>query len=278
MLDKIDLITRLKKTLQTKNIALSALNFLPKETQKNLEDLLKRALIFYNRNLIKADLEVISHREVLLKNIPEDLKLKKGELVIIILPEQDKKYVFQTLVEEIFPQGYKVKILDPRYEKRIKIREEVPVFLSFISPRLLFNLLNLNKDYYLLRESNMVFDEEHEEKEYYFFDLIFDERNMLDQEFKSVIRKTHINGTLIDISSNGMCVKTEGIIHSPEDLTLIYARFEFESKGKLLKFGLLGHLRNFRHEQGFTYIHLSFLMGFKPDVWEKIKPFFKELI
>ncbi len=277
MLDKIDLLSKIKKTVLNKNIPLGALNLLPQDLQKNLEIVLKRALLFHNKNLIRADLEVINNKELLVKNLPKDPPLSKGELILIILPDKDRRYIFQTLVKEILPEGCKVEILDPRYERRIKIKQDIPVFLSFVSQKLIFNLLNLNKDYYLIRESNLAFEKEESENDIHFFDLIFDEKNLLDEEFKSLVRKTHIKGDLVDISSDGICVKTDSIIQPPENLFLLYARFEFLVLQKIIKFGLLCHLRNLRYENNFTYFHLAFLISFKPDIWEKIKKFLEKL-
>ncbi|WP_038057937.1 PilZ domain-containing protein [Thermodesulfobacterium hydrogeniphilum] len=274
MLDKVELLTKIKTRVLNKNISLGALNLLPQDLQKNLNFILQKAVLFYNQKLLKANLEVINNKKLLIKNLPENITLSKGELILIILPAENKRYVFQTVVKEKLPEGYKVEILNPRYEKRIKIKAEVPVFLSLTPQKLFFNFLN--NDYYLIRESNLSF-ENGKENDIYFFDLIFDEKNLLEEEFRSLIRKTHIKGNLVDISSSGICVKTHGIIQPPENLFLLYARFEISVLQKKIKFGLLCHLRNLRYEGNFTYFHLMFLISFKANVWEKIKEFLEKL-
>ena len=105
-----------------------------------------------------------------------------------------------------------------------------------------------------------------------------DEKNKVKEEFKKAIYKYQIKGELINISSKGAYIKTSSIIQIPEKVLLVYTKFEISIKNKSLSFGLLCHLRDFHFEEDNTFFHLGFLIGFKPEVWNKIEELIKPLV
>ena len=144
--------------------------------------------------------------------MPEFLK---GELLLIIIPHNETRYVFQTLIEECTPEGYRLRILDPRHEKKLTFKTVIPVFLSFIPHDLFLNFLQ--KDYYLIRESNFSLDDTTSISDsLHFYDLIFDENNKVEEKFKKAIYEYQIKGELVNISSEGAYIKTPSIIQIPE--------------------------------------------------------------
>jgi hypothetical protein len=276
MIEKINFATKLKERVFTQNICLSSITQLPSEIQKNLKVFLSKFLIYSKNNFIKGNLKILSSKEFfLLKS--SNFTLNPQNPVLLILPFKDKRYIFQTFVEEVKSEGYKLKILEPRQDLRFKLKTPVPVFISFIPQNLIYFFLN--KNYFLVRESNFCLSEEFEKlKEIYFYDLLFDEKSKIDEQFSKLIEKTFLIGELEDISGEGACVKARGTINFPEEVFLLYLKFSLSVSEIELKFALISHLRNLRFENNFTYFHLMFLMGFKPGIWGKILSIFKTII
>lgn len=275
-MDKISLTQKIKISVLTRNIQLGSLNYLPTSLKADLNKTLKAALIFYQQNLLKGSLKVLNEGELLLDKEAEIPEFSKGELILIIIPQNKVKYIFQTLVEEILPDGYKLKILTPRYDKRLILKNLIPVFVSYINSNLFLNFIK--KEYYLIRNSNFSLDSALELNDLQFYDLVFNEKNQIDEEFKRAINTYQIHGEIVDISSGGICVKVSSIVQIPENIYLLYTKFEILSESKSIKSGLLCHLRNTRFEGTNTFLHMAFLIPFKPEVWEKIKEILNPLI
>lgn len=273
--NKIHLLTKLKTSVLSKNVSLASLNYLPSPLKKDLNKTLNQALIFYQQSLIKGALKVISPEKLLLLKNPQTPQINKGETVLIVIPHNKIKYVFQTILENSTSEGFILKIIKPRHDKRLVLNTSVPVFISFVSYNLFLNFLQ--KDYFLVRNSNFSLDDP-SLKNLEFYDIIFDENNNVDKDFQSLIHKSHLKGELIDISSGGICIKIGSILQIPENTHLIYTKFEISVEESELKFGLLSHLRNARIEGNSSILHLMFLIGFKPEVWNKIEEIIKPLI
>lgn len=275
-MDKISLTKKIQTSVLTRNIQLGSLNYLPAPLKTDLNKTLKGALIFYQQNILKGTLNVLNEREIFLNKEPGMLEFSQGDLVLIIVPQNKIKYVFQTIVEEILPDGYKLKILNPRYDKRLILNTIVPTFVSYINHSLFFNFIQ--NEYYLIRNSNFSLEKASELNDLQFYDLVFDEKNQIDEEFKKAINTYHIQGEMVDISSGGVCIKASTIIQVPENIHLLYTKFEILAQNKSIKAGLLCHLRNTRFEGTNTFLHMAFLIPFKPEVWKRIEEILKPLI
>ncbi len=275
MFEKINFASKLRERVFTQNICLASVNQLPAEVYRDLNSYLPQFFIYSKNNFVKGNLKVLNNKEFLL--IPaENQVLNMHKPVLLILSFRDKRYIFQTIVKEKKNNEYVLKILEPRQAPRYKLKNPVPVFISFIPQNLIYSFLN--KNYFLVRESNFSLSEEFEKlKEVYFYDLLFDEKNIIDKEFNRLIEKTFLVAELEDISAEGTCVKARGNINLPEEVFLLYLKFTLLTPEKELKFALLSHLRNLRPEKDFTYFHLMFLIGFKPGVWDKISSVIKLL-
>ena len=200
MIDKVHFLNKLKISVLNKNILLGSLNYLPSSLKKDLEKTFKQALIFYRQNFLKGTLKAFNAKELFLSKTSKMPEFLKGELLLIIIPHNETRYVFQTLIEECTPEGYRLRILDPRHEKKLTFKTVIPVFLSFIPHDLFLNFLQ--KDYYLIRESNFSLDDTTSISDsLHFYDLIFDEKNKVEEKFKKAIHEYQVKGELINISS-----------------------------------------------------------------------------
>jgi len=275
-MDKINLSNKLKISVLTRNIQLGSLKYLPQPLKIDLNKTLEKALIFYRQNFLKDTLKVLNDKEILILKSSKDPNFSKGELLIIIIPQNEIRYVFQALVKEVTQEGYILKILNPRYDKRLILKNPISVLASYISHNLFLNFLQ--KNYFLIRNSNFSLENASELKDLQFYDLIFNENNQIDNEFKKVINTSQIQGKIVNISSGGLCIKISTALNIPENTHLIYTKFEISIKNKSIKFGLLCHLKNHHLEGQNTFMHLSFLIPFKPEVWHKIEEILKPLV
>jgi len=274
-MDKIELSSKIKISVLSRNVQLASLKYLPTPLRVDLDRTLKNAIVFYKQNIVKDSLKVLNEKEIILEKTQYLPEFTEGELNLIILPYNEIKYIFQTVVEEILPEGYKLKILSPRHDKRLIFKIPIPAFVSYVPHSLFLNFLQ--KNYYLVRNTNFSLENVSELRDLEFYDLIFDEKNQLDEEFKKIINKYHIQGELVDISSGGLCVKATPIIQIPENTHLLYTKFEISSQNGNIKSGLLCHLRSHRIEKNKTFLHMAFLLTFKPEIWQKLEEILKDL-
>lgn len=274
MIDKVKLIEKLKTSVFQKNYSLGSVDYLPPFIKRNLDLFLKTAIVLYKQQPLK-------YREIKLKSsqsfiilLTENQVLEKGKVLLIIIPFESKRYIFQTLIKEVHEKSVEVEILPPRLEERIKISGSPVTFLSIIPQNFLINFIQ--KEHYLIRETNFSMKdlrEEPQSKELYFFDLVIDQNNAVDETFKNLINKHNFAGSLEDISNGGVCVKTPGALILSEELEngLIYLKTEISLKDTSVKLGVLTDLRNLRNEGFTTYFHLRFLISFKPEIWGYLK-------
>ena len=181
-MEKISLTNKIKTSILTRNIQLGSLNYLPASLKVDLNKTLKGALIFHKQNLLKGNLKVLNKGEIFIDKEPGIPEFSEGDLVIIILPQPNIRYVFQTVVKEKLPDGYKLGILNPRYDKRLILKTVVPAFVTYLKPNLFISFIE--NEYYLIRNSNFSLEDASQLKELQFYDLIFNEKNQIDEEFK----------------------------------------------------------------------------------------------
>ena len=275
-MEKISLTNKIKTSILTRNIQLGSLNYLPASLKVDLNKTLKGALIFHKQNLLKGNLKVLNKGEIFIDKEPGIPEFSEGDLVIIILPQPNIRYVFQTVVKEKLPDGYKLGILNPRYDKRLILKTVVPAFVTYLKPNLFISFIE--NEYYLIRNSNFSLEDASQLKELQFYDLIFNEKNQIDEEFKKAINTYQIQGEIVDMSSGGLCIKAPVMVQIPENIHLVYTKFEIIVEDKSIKSGLLCHLRNTRFEGTNTFLHVAFLIPFKPEVWKKLEEVLKPLV
>lgn len=280
VIDKVKLLEKLKTSVFQKNYSLGSIDYLPVTIKKNLETFLKTAIILYKQQPLKYKEIKPKSSQSFIIFLSETQVLEKNRVLLIIIPYENKRYIFQTLIKEVYEESIEVDILPPRFEERIKISGSPVAFLSIIPQNFLLNFLQ--KECYLIRETNFSMKnlkEESQLRELYFFDLVIDQNNTVDETFKGLINKHNLAGNLEDISNGGVCVKTPGALILSEELEngLIYLKTEISLKDTSIKIGVLTDLRNLRNEGLITYFHLRFLISFKPEIWEYLKNLFNLL-
>ncbi len=270
MKEKISLATKLKERVLIKNFSLMSLNKLPSEIYKNLSVFIKNFLLLYQGNLFKPRLEVISDTSLLIHkdfNLPN---FKDGEVLLLILPFSQSRYVFQVKVVESQEAGWKVEIIDPRTDERIPIKNKVPLFFSYITPQYVQSLIQ-DPEYQLLRESNFSIDTLPDLEEVHLYDLILNANHNIDENFKKLIQKTFLVGELVNISRGGLSAKTPGQVNLSDDFGVFYVKFNLPISNRLFKFALFSHLRDIENREGFTFFHLAYITGLKREFWEVLK-------
>jgi hypothetical protein len=275
MIEKLSFSLKLRERLSGKNLSLNSFSKLP----ANILDLLKsgklKPLLVYQKNIYPVQILILDDHTFSLnkEGLPS---LQPFEVLLLVIPQGDVRYIFQARLSKEEGQNYIVSILDPRSELRIPIIKSVPAFISFI-PSTYVNKLLQNEHYYLMREVNFSTEVDFISKnEVYIYDLVLDEKSMVDEEFKKHVQRVFLTGILKDLSRSGACVTTKGRINIAEDTLVFYLRFEVPTKERLMKFALFSLLRDVTYQEDNTTLHFNFLTSLKPEAWALIEKELKE--
>jgi hypothetical protein len=270
MTEKLSFSLKLGERLSGRNLSLNSFSKLP----TNILDLLKsgrlKPLLVYQRNIYPVQISILDDHTFCLnkEGLPS---LQPFEVFLLVIPQGDLRYIFQARLSKEEGQNYIVSILDSRSEPRLSIPKPIPTFLSFIPPAYVNKLLQ-NEHYYLLRETNFATEVDFiSKKEIYIYDLVLDEKSMIDEEFKKHVQRVFLTGILKDFSRSGACVTTKGRINIAEDTLIFYLRFEVPTKERLMKFALFSLLRDISYHEDNTNLHFSLLTSLKPEAWGLIE-------
>jgi hypothetical protein len=270
MVEKLSFSLKLRERLSGRNLSLNSFSKLP----ANILDLLKsgklKPLLVYQKNIYPVQILILDDHTFSLnkEGLPS---LQPFEVFLLVVPQGEVRYIFQTRLSKEEGQNYIVSILDPRSEPRLSIPKPIPSFLSFIPPAYINKLLQ-NEHYYLMREINFSSEVDFiSKKEIYIYDLVLDEKSMVDEEFKKHVQRVFLTGILKDLSRSGASVTTKGRISLTEDTLVFYLRFEVPTKERLMKFALFSLLRNVTYQEDNTTLHFNFLTSLKPEAWALIE-------
>lgn len=273
MKEKISLSLKLKERVLTKNISLNSLSRLPQDIYKKLPNLLNNFLLVYSLNIYKPELKILSDEKLLLKRVENLPYFNEKEILLLILPFSETRFIFQTKILEETPEGYILEIQDPRTEERITLKSAPPVFLYFISSQYVQALIK-NPDYHLLRETNFMPDNVEpnvELEEIHVYDLIIDSTHKIDETFRKILHKPFLVGKLKDFSKGGACIEAAGRINLDSQINLFYINFGFPLLQKECKLGLFCQLKDLSYKDEKTYFHLAFLVELHKNFWDFIK-------
>ncbi|MCC6026772.1 MAG: hypothetical protein LM575_07370 [Caldimicrobium sp.] len=270
MTEKLSFSLKLRERLSGRNLSLNSFSKLP----TNILDLLKsgklKPLLVYQRNIYPVQILILDDHTFSLnkEGLPS---LQPFEVFLLVIPQGDVRYIFQARLSKEEGQNYIVSIIDPRSEPRLSIPKPIPTFLFFIPPGYVNKLLQ-NEHYYLMREINFATEVDFISKnEVYIYDLVLDEKSMVDEEFKKHVQRVFLTGILKDLSRSGACVTTKGRINLAEDSLVFYLRFEVPTKERLMKFALFSLLRDISYQEDNTNLHFNFLTSLKPEAWALIE-------
>lgn len=270
MKEKISFALKLKERVLFKNLSLKSFELLPEGIYKNLSHYLKNFLLLYKANIYKPELQILTDSSALLKKSEKLPPFKIGELLLLILPFPDKKFIFQCKVIEYKEEGFLLKILDPRAEERIKFKGEIPIFLYFIPPAYIQQLLQ-NEELQLLRESNFSEETFKDLPEIHIYDLVLNERHSIDDSFKKLLKNSLLIGSLVDISRSGICLSHTGQIKIEDPFKVFYINVTLSKSDKQIKLGLFCHLRDLSYREGKTFFHFTFLISLREEIWKVLK-------
>jgi len=270
MTEKLSFSLKLRERLSGRNLSLNSFSKLPTNTIDLLKSGGLKPLLVYQKNIYPVQILILDDHTFSLnkEGLPS---LQPFEVFLLVVPQGDVRYIFQARLSKEEGQNYIVSILDPRIELRIPIIKSVPAFISFI-PSTYVNKLLQNEHYYLMREINFSSEVDFISKnEVYIYDLVLDEKSMVDEEFKKHVQRVFLTGILKDLSRSGACITTKGRINIAEDTLIFYLRFEVPTKERLMKFALFSLLRNVTYHEDNTNLHFNFLTSLKPEAWALIE-------
>jgi len=270
MTEKLSFSLKLRERLSGRNLSLNSFSKLPTNALDLLKSRRLKPLLVYQKNIYPVQILILDDYTFSLnkEGLPS---LQLFEVFLLVVPQGDVRYIFQARLSKEEGQNYIVSIIDPRSEPRLSIPKPTPTFLSFIPPAYVNKLLQ-NEHYYLMREVNFATEVDLISKnEVYIYDLVLDEKSMVDEEFKKYVQRVFLTGILKDLSRSGACVTTKGRINIAEDTLVFYLRFEVPTKERLMKFALFSLLRDISYQEDNTNLHLSFLTSLKPETWGLIE-------
>jgi len=270
MTEKLSFALKLRERLSGRNLSLNSFSKLPKPTLDLLKSGGLKPLLIYEKNIYPVQILILDDHTFSIKK--EGLpKLQPFEVFLLVVPQGDVRYIFQARLSKEEGQNYIVSVLDPRSEPRLSMPKPIPSFLSFIPPAYVNKLLQ-NDYYYLMRVTNFSSEVDFiSKKEVYVYDLVLDERSMIDEEFKKHMQRVFLTGILKDLSRSGACVTTKGRINIAEDTLVFYLRFEVPTKERLLKFALFSLLKDVSYHEDNTSLHFNYLTSLKPETWALIE-------
>lgn len=270
MKEKINLSSKIKERVLIKNISLNSLEKLPPKIYGNISDFKHNFLVIYGSNIHRPEIKIIDAKSILIpknKSLPD---FKSGELILLILPLGDIRYVFICKVRESQDNGYVLEILDPRTDERLEIKTKVPVFLSLIPETYIREILQ-NHEYTLLKEINTSEDNYLSLSEVHFYDLVLNSNHNIDDRFKKLIQKTFLVGELINISKGGMAVKVPSYPGIQDEFQIFYSKFNLISPSRVIKMALFSHLRGLTQVENGVMLHFAFLSGLRETLWNLLK-------
>lgn len=270
MKEKINLSIKIKERVLFKNISLHSLEKLPPKIYGNLSDFIHNFLIIYGSNVHRPEIKIIDAKSILMTKNESLPDFKLGELILVILPLGDTRYVFICKVSERLDNGYVLQILDPRTGERFEIKTKVPVFISFIPETYIRDILQ-NHEYTLLKEINASEDNYPSLSEVHFYDLVLNSNHNIDDRFKKLIQKTFLVGELINISRGGIGVKVPSYPGIQDEYQIFYLKFNLITSSRVIKMALFSHLRNATRVENGVMLHFAFLSELRETLWNLLR-------
>ncbi|MFN4132398.1 MAG: hypothetical protein ACK4GE_04900, partial [Caldimicrobium sp.] len=243
MKEKFILASKLKERILIKNFSLNSFKKLPWEIYQKLPQLLNNFLLLYGNEIYKPEVKILSDSRMVIKRGEKLPPFSVGEILLLILPFSDKRFIFQSKVIEEKEEGYDLEILDPRTYERININKQIPVFLYFISPKYVQELIQ-KEEYQLFRESNFSLEDSSLLEEIHLYDLVLNANHNIDETFKKLIKRPLLVSNLVNISRAGLATQAFGQINLEDEFNLFYLNFTIPYSNKNIKLGLFSHLRN----------------------------------
>ncbi|MCS7199145.1 MAG: hypothetical protein N2327_00065 [Caldimicrobium sp.] len=269
MKEKINLSTKIKERVLSQNISLNSLRRLPIHIYNNISNYLHNFILLYESKIYKPNLKIIDDRNIFLAKNQDLPNFKLQELVLLILPFEERRYVFICKITQIEENGYTITLQDPRTEERFNIKQKVPVFLSLLSESYINEILQ-TPDYTLLRECNASEENYSSLSEIHLYDLVLNANHNIDEKFKKYIQKTLLVGELRNISRGGLAVKVTNFPVLQDKFNVFYVKFNLIST-KLIKFALFCHLRWLSQEKDEIFLHFTFITSIKESLWNLLR-------
>ncbi len=270
MREKISLALKLRERINYQNLSLKSFAKLPNPLKKLLFEGKINGLIIYQKQAYPVQIKPSDEQSFLLSKslLPN---LNTNEIILLVIPQELTRYIFQGKVLEVQEDFYLIGILDPRSEPRILITKPVPAFISIL-PKEYIQRVFQNDGWSLLREINFANEVEFQSlSEIHIYDLILNEKLNVEEEFTKQIQRIFLTGFLKDLSRSGACVAVKGKINFDPENLVFYLRFEIHEKAKLLKFALLSLLKGFSIHGEETFLHFNHLTSLKPMAWDLIQ-------
>lgn len=272
---------RIQELINRNNIQIRSLKTLDENLLKLYRTGQKKAILIYRSKVHEVQIHLIGARHIKVTDINLSIFMRPGDLVFIILEgDEGKRYVLQTSVVELFVDRFKLKILDPRSNERVKLSK--PCRISFLQVPPLLSVELEKENMQIIRETELVrkgrpvmlSDEEAPAEPtpptavYEIIDFFTekDRKKKKSAMYKSFLEHKSIPAKLIDISRGGMRIQVKQGLAKKLENYFLYVKFDSseltgENEGgphssiKIMAFAII---RSFKATPEGDNLHLMF--------------------
>jgi len=286
-----------KELFERNNIQVHSLDALDKNLRNQFARKEKKATLLFRSDVLQAFIAETENSRLLLPLEALPISSKPGERILVILPSDrnNKRYVLQTFIKNVFIDRIELQVMDPRYYRRIRPSTECSILFRNVPHHLLLELQT--EKLQLVRELHgMTTDHGPTEQEKVLppeegkamgeettgeeapgdpapgrgvTDLLFDEKGKIATGYAALLQDSPLSGTLIDFSCGGMRMTTENGDGAELLNDLLYCHLDLLHKDAAgntagLEINVFAAIRSIKASKTGHTLHLMFL-GRLPD-------------
>jgi len=247
-----------KELFERNNIQVHSLDALDADLRNQFAHGKKKALLFFRGAVLQTIIAETGNRQLLLPSEVLPAGSKAGEKIVVILPAEhdNRRYVLQAFIKNVFTDRIELQIMDPRYYRRVRPVAKHTILVRNVPHHLLLELQaeklqlvreieGLPEDEEATEQEGALLPEEGKTKrrkavakdvyddsvqEQKITDLLFDEKGGIAVGYKALLQESPFSGTLVDFSSGGMSMATRNGDGGELPNGLLYCNFDLSRK------------------------------------------------
>jgi hypothetical protein len=288
-----------KELFESNNIQVHSLDALDADLRNQFAQGKKKALLLFKGAVLQTLISETESRRLFLPLEALPGGSKAGEKVLVILPAErnNRRYVLQTFIKNVFIDRIELQIMDPRYFRRVRPATKHAILVRNVPPHLLLELQA--EKLQLVRElEGMTAGDETTEQEEGFSpqedktksnktvpkgapvdsvqgqrvtDFLSDEEGEIAVGYKALLQDSPLSGTLVDFSCGGMSLTTSNGDGAELPNGLLYCHLELQRKDAVsdtatLEINVFATARSIKATATGHLLHLMFLARLPEDV------------
>lgn len=288
----IDISGIVKELSERNNIQVHSLNALDKNLRNQFTHKEKKVFLLFRSDVLQSFITETENGRLLLPLEALPMNSKAGERILVILPSDrnNKRYVLQTFIKNVFIDRIELQVMDPRYHRRVRPSTECSILFRNVPHHLLLELQT--EKLQLIRElEGMTTDDEPAEQkkvappeegktrreettgedapgenapEQRITDLLFDGEGKIAHGYTALLQDPPMSGILVDFSCGGMCLATGNGNGAELSNGLLYCHLDLLRKDAAgspasLEINVFATIRSLKATETGHLLHLMFL-------------------